>query len=377
MKIIKRNSCISCGSLLQDKRYVRDFPIFMGTTIEPKEDDLKADMIFAECVGCGCIQMRNLIPLDILYKNSHNHSVGKTWQIHHKQFSEFVLKHAKGDVVELGGAHLILAHHLEQSDDINSITVYDTNITGETTSDKIKTVNGLFDFDTVENQVDAVIHSHVIEHLYEPMKQVKDMAKGIKEGGMMIVSAPVIDKMMEDGFTNAMNFEHTYGLTKKLLYWILLNAGLRIVEQHDFSEHCVFVAAIKDGYYPYDLDITDSIRCKNSYFTKFIQEQDAEVERINTLLEGEDSKQTFIFGAHIFTQFLTKNGLSEKLFSCALDNDLKKQGQRLYGTDLFVLSPKVLKCFEQPIVVLKAGQYTEEIKKDILENINSNTRFIL
>jgi len=31
---------------------------------------------------------------------------------------------------------------------------------------------------------------------------------------------------------------------------------------------------------------------------------------------------------------------------------------------------------EDPLVILKAGPYNEEIKKDILENINPNTKFI-
>ena len=92
----------------------------------------------------------------------------------------------------------------------------------------------------------------------------------------------------------------------------------------------------------------------------------------------DDSKEnTFIFGAHIFTQYLIKFGLDEGLFANILDNDHRKIGNRLYGTDLTVRSPKILKDIENPVLVLKAAQYTEEIKKDILENINPNTKFIL
>jgi len=41
-----------------------------------------------------------------------------------------------------------------------------------------------------------------------------------------------------------------------------------------------------------------------------------------------------------------------------------------------VKSPKFLSNKKAPIVILKAGIYNNEIKKDILENINSNVRFI-
>jgi len=89
------------------------------------------------------------------------------------------------------------------------------------------------------------------------------------------------------------------------------------------------------------------------------------------------NSDTFIFGAHIFTQFLLNFGLEESSFSCVLDNDKRKQKNRLYGTGLFVRSPEVLRSINNPTVILKAGQYTEEIMTDIINNINPNTRFIL
>jgi len=372
MKLIKRKKCIVCQSRLKIIKEIKNFPIYMGTTLQAKENDLQADMVFCKCVECSCIQMRNLIPLDVLYKDSHHAgSIGGSWLRHHKQFSEFVIKHARGSIVEVGGSHLILANHIEKSENIESITVYDTNITGETSSCKINTVRGLFDFTTVKEKPDAIVHSHVIEHLYDPMKEIKEMAKLLKNGGTMIISAPVIDKMMEDGFTNAMNFEHTYGLTKFLLRKILNNSGLQIIDEQEYSKYCVFIAAKKS---PQSIVSSNRIY-DSSFFDKFSVYHDTEIKKINTLLAHP--QKTFIFGAHIFSQFLLKNGLDESSVSCVLDNDPNKQGQRLYGTGLEVYSPKILKHYNCPTVILKVGQYTEEIKKDILENINSETRFVL
>ena len=53
-----------------------------------------------------------------------------------------------------------------------------------------------------------------------------------------------------------------------------------------------------------------------------------------------------------------------------------KQGKRLYGTPLKVRSPKCLENELNPYVIIKAGFYTNEIKEDILNNINKNTVFI-
>ena len=229
-----------------------------------------------------------------------------------------------------------------------------------------------FDKKSVTIRPNAIIHSHVIEHLYNPIQEIGEMAELLGNESYMFISAPVIDAMMEDGFTNAMNFEHTYGLTKQFLKYILNKSKLRIVKERDFSKHCVFVAAVKDD----KIEDTNNIIHDSSYLYNFFSHYEREIDKIITLLPKSREK-TFIFGAHIFTQFLFKFGLKEESFSYILDNDPDKIGNRLYGTGMTVQSPKILKDISNPVVVLKAGQYTEEIKKDILENINSNTRFIL
>ena len=53
-----------------------------------------------------------------------------------------------------------------------------------------------------------------------------------------------------------------------------------------------------------------------------------------------------------------------------LDNDKQKQNKRLYGTNLNVRSPKFYPNTKNSVVILKVGVYKDEIKKDILENIN-------
>jgi hypothetical protein len=83
----------------------------------------------------------------------------------------------------------------------------------------------------------------------------------------------------------------------------------------------------------------------------------------------------YIFGAHIFTLYLLGFGLREGHFLNVLDNAPGKIGRRLYGTNLMVKSPKCLKEHDEALLVLKAGAYTDEIKQDILGNINPNIVF--
>ena len=61
-----------------------------------------------------------------------------------------------------------------------------------------------------------------------------------------------------------------------------------------------------------------------------------------------------MFGAHIFTQFLLATGIDEKRIISVLDNDESKQNKRLYGSKLFVSSPKILAKYKKPYVILRA-----------------------
>jgi hypothetical protein len=84
----------------------------------------------------------------------------------------------------------------------------------------------------------------------------------------------------------------------------------------------------------------------------------------------------YLFGAHIFSQYLLKSGLNGSVIVNILDNDQKKQNKRLYGTNLTVESPEILRNVKNPVVILKAGFYNEEIKSDIINNINPKTTFL-
>ena len=204
---------------------------------------------------------------------------------------------------------------------------------------------------------------------------MREMTNVLPVGGHMMFAAPAIDKMLEDNYTNAMNFEHTYLLCERKINHILNCCGLHVVDKKYFSKHAAFYIAQKK--HP---QTTPSLKCSYQtdvdIFMNFAQYHASEVQKIRGQM-NIPKQNTFIFGAHIFTQYLLAFGLQEDTFLNVLDNDPDKQGHTLYGTELVVKSPKILKNVENPLVVLKAAMYTDEIKNDILQNINSNTRFIL
>ena len=372
MKNIVRNSCIMCKGKVRDIHTLKQFPIYMGVSCENSQD-LYSDKVFSACNDCGCVQIKNLIPLDLLYAKSHNAAIGKTWDKHHLEFCEFIKEYVHGNVLEIGGGNLKVANNLSDSDRVETITVFDKNFVADRKSKKIILKNHFFDQSEIKKTPDVIIHTHLIEHLYNPLEDIKKISETLKEGGYMMFAAPIIDKMLEHNFMNAMNFEHTYMLSESMIQNIISYSNLEIVSIKPFSEYINFYIAKK---------ITTKKIIKHDYsgqaniISKFCSFYKSEVERIKDQLDTE-KENNFIFGAHIFTQYLLGFGLDQDMFTNVLDNDPSKQNNRLYGTSLSVSSPQILKNMINPVVVLKAAMYTEEIKNDIINNINPTTRFII
>jgi hypothetical protein len=333
-------------------------------------DDIYSDMIWVICKSCGCVQLKNLIDLSILYHRGHNSAYGKTWKKHHSDFSEFVKKYCGKSVLEIGGGNLKLAE-LVTNDDLK-FTVYDTNC-GKSDNQNIITKKEFFDYNNydVDYDIDTIIHSHVLEHLYDPKEYMKIFSGMLKEGQRLIMSVPLLDEMVKNKFTNSINFEHTYMISKQLLYFLINKTGFKVLDVKKFNSYNIFIACEK-------VNDTHEINLKNEYernlniFNEFIGFHESFVEKINDM----DGSDFYIFGGHIFTQYLFEFGLDHKKFICVLDNDPNKIGRRLYGTNLTVHSPKILSDVKKPKVVLRAAQFSEEIKSDILININNKTYFI-
>ena len=82
-----------------------------------------------------------------------------------------------------------------------------------------------------------------------------------------------------------------------------------------------------------------------------------------------------MFGGHVTSQFLISLGLDQNKIKYLLDNDPNKQEKRLYGTNLQIKSPSILKNYDNPVLILKNSFFDEEIRKQVLE-INESIKIL-
>ena len=185
-----------------------------------------------------------------------------------------------------------------------------------------------------------------------------------------------MEAMLQRKYTNCLNFEHTVYITEPYIEYYLTKHGFEIVEKSYFKEdHSIFYCAKKvNTELPYKLP-DDLYSTNKRVFQDYINTHQEDVANINTVIRNT-TLPVYLFGAHIFSQYLISFGLDTEKIKYILDNDSTKQDRRLYGTSLICKSPKLLEEEKEAIVILRAAGYNEEIKNDILNNINSNITFI-
>jgi len=355
----------------------KKFPVFMGCTNIPIDNDQFHDMNWYISKSSGTIQLNPLLPLNIVYQLSHySGTIGKLWDEHHSKFAEFILKFSPENVLEIGGLHGTLAKKCKSFVDIDW-TIIDPNASSILSKYNINAIKGFFDENFVpDKNYKMIVHSHLLEHVYDINKFLKNIQNILKQSsGKMIFSIPNMEVMLKRNYTNCLNFEHTYYLSEDLTEYYLNKYNFKVIEKEYFKDdHSIFyyVESNKEIVIPKNINFYEK---NKQLFLTYINDNLEEIKKINNYISNHNGN-IYLFGGHVFSQYLISYGLNTKNIKCILDNDINKQKHRLYGTDLIVESPKILKDDMNPLVILKAGVYNNEIKNDILNNINKNTVII-
>jgi len=365
----------------------KNFPVFMGCVDTPdSEQDLLSDMRWEISKKSGMVQLASLLPMDVVYSQAHGSGlVGSMWNQHHSEFADFVIDKMpnQADVLEIGAQHGILADNiLSKNEDVKHWTIVEPNpniIDSLGSRSNVSVHRGWFDEKFIPyKSFNTIVHSHVFEHVLDPHSFMRLISNRLNDGQRCIFSVPNMKAMLQRGYVNCLNFEHTFYLSEDYIEYFSEEYGFSITDKKYFKEdHSIFYCIEKTTRTTSKSPILREDIFEDNYntFCAYAVKLVNQVNSLNSLIKNE--KEIYLFGGHVFSQYLLRLGLKPDNIVNILDNDPNKHGKRLYGTNQTVVSPEILRDKNSPLVILKAGVYTSEVKKQILEEINSNVRFIL
>ena len=370
---IIRDKGVVNGNKLEFLYSFKNFPLFFGCVDSPIEDDLIADMEWVIDKSTGAIQLSKLIPLEILYQEQHMDGTGPTWQKYYLDFAEYINSYNNShNILEIGGGSGQLAKIVTSKNNLIKWTVIEPNPRIES-SNQINVIDGFFDHKLcLEKGIDTIVISQVLEHIYEPSEFIKEISIFLNIGGKVILAYPQTKVWLDKKYTNAINFEHTF-LIDDFIEYLFCKNGFKTLDKEIYKEHSIFYTFENKRIEYQNLEIPNKYDEYKKIFSSFISYHQSLIKDLNTKI-SESNLPVYLFGAHIFATYLFSFGLSKNIKGI-LDNSKIKQNRRLYGTPFIVSSPKILKGQGEVNVILKAGHFNDEIKKDIFENINANVNF--
>lgn len=369
MRVSIRTNCVICAEVeFLEGITLQQFPIYMGISDSDVASDVYYDQIWMICAQCGCIQLTRLVDLNSLYSVNHNAVVGKIWEDHHREFAEFIWHDSPQKVCEIGAAHGFLSEILHRKGAVeyrviepspspmpSNVEVYQAYF-----EDRPELIEGFT----------AIVHSHVLEHVYKPREFLSEIYEKMNDNAIMYVSFPNMEALIDQKGANSLNFEHTYLLQSSQFEWLLNKIGFSVLRKSLFQDHSFFYACGKlRPVLKLNVDRAPNVAALSHSFIEMIEALNQYALVCQTAIE-EFSGAVYLFGAHIFSQILLNLGIEEKSIQGILDNSPGKIGHRLYGTNLQVYSPEIISNSESPIVILLASHYQAEIR-DQLTSINS------
>jgi hypothetical protein len=193
--------------------------------------------------------------------------------------------------------------------------------------------------------------------MYNPRKFLSDLFKsGVQD---IVISIPDMKSILEKKVLLLVNVEHTFYIDVSYCLALFLSEGYTLKRINSFEDHSIFFHFFIDK--KQDCSWNDLLTQGKKVVRYFLQiEEDYKRFEIN--------EPFYIAPAGYYGQMMyyLLEHVKDKVQGI-LDNDIQKQGLRLYGTDFLIEHPSKLEGKENVIIVLSESLYSEEIKQGFLK----------
>ena len=324
-------------------------------------DDETVDLEWGGCCKCGSLQLMTLGDPSIIYNSAHHGtSASPLWKEHHQQFAEFVRDRIPpaAQVIEIGGAGGNLASLLRAS--VSTYTILDLEKHEDLLLDGVHFEQG--NCETYKFLgTHTLILSHVFEHLYIPLDFLMNVRKcGVK---YIFLANPVMQVGSE---VLPIDIEHTYFADDLDVEDMFMRHGYVLQQKIFFRKHAFFMC------YKLSESVSANRHLRPGRDALLVS---AFNKRKDQLTEIDLTEPSYIVPAGQFGQLIYYYTKSINIIAY-LDNDVNKQGRRVYGTPYFAQPFETIRHVNCPRVVIYVRHYAPEMVSQ-LRSINPGVRIVI
>jgi SAM-dependent methyltransferase len=225
---------------------------------------------------------------------------------------------------------------LNNNNSVNTWTIVEPNIPkqNEIIDERINFISDFFKSELIREKYDLIIHSHTLEHMFNPNEFLNEINKCLKTNGLQVFSVPNLLSYLKNRHPNILNFEHTIFLSEEIIDYLLLKNKFEILYKENYLEHSIFFVT-KENQIISEPEIPNKYEEYKNMFNNYIEHYQMLISEINHKINQTNS-DVYLFGGHVFSQFLISIGLNTEKIKYILDNSQMKNNTRLYGTNLII-----------------------------------------
>ncbi len=216
-----------------------------------------------------------------------------------------------------------------------------------------------------------VIHScHTIEHLGEAFAALKDHARVLKDGGLLVIDAPNTallgsEDIVEEWFID----KHLFHFSARTLSRMIVAAGFSIIEQNDPADavNLLFVArktgAPNDTIAADPAEVLQAMTLMTSY-QKTRAKNLAALKEAAFELSALKPRKVALWGAgRLFDLLVREGGFDPATLSLLIDTHLKKHMAARH--DVALSTADALSDESADVVVVMSRMFADEITADV------------
>jgi hypothetical protein len=227
-------------------------------------------------------------------------------------------------------------------------------------------------FTTVTSQADVVLDCFGIMHEPDQRSAFARRAQVTRPGGVLLLQYHSIVTMVEQGQWNALRHGHFAYYSLTTLTRLLGLVGMRIVATWEFNLYggTVLLAAVHGEAEPDEsvlriLATEDALGITRPHTLGCLQRRaDQEIESLRSWLEVEARAGRTVFAyaaASKAVALFSRAGIDSRLLAAVADASPAKQGLRMPGTDIPIVSPNELLAAKPDRVLLTLPDLLPEV----------------
>jgi SAM-dependent methyltransferase len=216
-----------------------------------------------------------------------------------------------------------------------------------------------------------IVHScHTIEHLATPFASLKDHARVLKPGGLLVIDAPNLaliggEDIVEEWFID----KHLFHFSATTLARMIEAAGFTILQRNDPADaiNLLFVAR-KAGAPPTDIAADPAeVAHAETLLARYVQTRARNLAALTHAaleLAALKPRRVALWGAgRLFDLLVTEGCFDPATLSLLIDSHLKKHMDRRHGVALS--TPDALKADPADVVVVMSRGFAGEIAAEV------------